>query len=387
MKSRSLTLAALAGATLIVGGCGTDDSSSSTSTATSAATAATAANAGGRPAVGGGPGGTSYTDVALNSDGTGSGSANTEEVVKLTQAFLDTLDDGQKTTANLEFSNTLKRVTWSNFPTTFVARPGIQFSALNEEQRAAALAMFEVALSKEGYEEMVGIMQLDQSLLESSGNSDYGYDHYTVAIYGTPSTTSPFVLQIGGHHLARNLTYDGSDVSESPNFTGSEPLTAEVDGKTVAPTEDDADAMFGVFAGLDKTQLAAAELTEGSFDDVLMGPGQDSGTFPTTEGQLVSELSQKQQDLVTAAIRKWAGEVNEDAADAIVAKYVSEYDKTYVAWNGSIDKHNEAAYARIDGPSVWIEFSVQHAVESDGIHYHTVYRDKNNDYGSSSLAT
>jgi hypothetical protein len=36
---------------------------------------------------------------------------------------------------------------------------------------------------------------------------------------------------------------------------------------------------------------------------------------------------------------------------------------------------------RLDGPSVWIEFSNQPGAETEGVHQHTIIRDQTADYG------
>jgi hypothetical protein len=38
-------------------------------------------------------------------------------------------------------------------------------------------------------------------------------------------------------------------------------------------------------------------------------------------------------------------------------------------------------YVRIDGHSVWIELSMQRAASWNGIHPHSIWQDKNADYG------
>jgi hypothetical protein len=55
---------------------------------------------------------------------------------------------------------------------------------------------------------------------------------------------------------------------------------------------------------------------------------------------------------------------------------------TYVAYAGSGDVTTSGSYIRVDGPRVWIEFSVQRGVIfSSDIHFHTIWRDKVGDYG------
>ena len=110
------------------------------------------------------------------------------------------------------------------------------------------------------------------------------------------------MVQFGGHHLARTLTYNGDKVSQTPQFVGSEPTSFTVDGKTVEPVKPESTSMFAMIAGLTADQNTSAELTSGTFDDLLMGPGKDSGNFPTTEGLSVSKLDAGQKQLVMTAI-------------------------------------------------------------------------------------
>jgi uncharacterized protein (TIGR03437 family) len=64
-------------------------------------------------------------------------------------------------------------------------------------------------------------------------------------------------------------------------------------------------------------------------------------------------------------------------------------DSTYIAYTGSGTAGDASTflnantnYARIDGPSVWIEFACQTGIIfRNQIHYHSVWRDRNRDYG------
>ena len=105
---------------------------------------------------------------------------------------------------------------------------------MTDTQRAAALALAQAALSDIGYATVARIRAADDVLVATAG-SGYGSGLYHVAILGTPSTTAPWMLQIGGHHLAYNITYNATKVSATPLFIGTEPPTFSVltDGTTV----------------------------------------------------------------------------------------------------------------------------------------------------------
>lgn len=53
---------------------------------------------------------------------------------------------------------------------------------------------------------------------------------------------------------------------------------------------------------------------------------------------------------------------------------------TWFAWSGSTEK-GKAAYFRIQGPTVFIEYSPQRMGGDSSKHIHTIYRDPTNDYG------
>jgi len=392
-RTRVLAGGVLLATTLTTVACGSDDSSSASgsSSAGSSSTSASSAAPSGGPGggAGGAMGGQTFTAVDLDTEGASAGGANTAAVVPAVQAFLATLDATTLATVQLDFTDHQSRQTWSNYPASQVARPGIALADLTEEQQQAALAVVQVALSADGYTQSNQIRQADDYLnsLAGEGADDFGalVDYY-IAVYGDPSTDAPFAVQFGGHHLARNLTYNGDAVSQTPQFVGSEPPSFEVDGTTVEPVAAETDAVFGVLAGLTADQLAGAEITSGTFDDLVMGPGQDSGEFPAAEGLLVSELDDTQRALVTSALQAYVGDLAPAAAANLLAQYESELDQTRIGWSNNTGSTDESSYVRIDGPSVWIEFINTRSRSTPDIHYHSVYRDKNNDYGSSDLS-
>ena len=113
-----------------------------------------------------------------------------------------------------------------------------------------------------------------------------------------------------------------------------------------------------------------------------MGPGKDSGNFPTSEGLVVSGLNDSQRQAVMTAIQSYAGDLSTDAATKLMAKYESELDQTRIGWSNNTGPTDEHSYFRIDGPSVWIEFVCQIGEIYPGqVHYHSVYRDHDRDHG------
>ena len=337
---------------------------------------------------GGGPGGgmQQITAVNLNTDGASPGGANTAQVATAVNAFLATLDPTKRDKVEYPFTENQARQTWSNFPTTTVPREGIVLSDLTAEQQNAASTVLRTALSGQGAQQNAEIQSADDYLRSLGGQGAEGFgalNDYYIAVYGAASTTQPFTVQFGGHHLARNLTYNGDKVSQTPQFVGSEPTSFPANGTTVEPVKAEATGMFGIMAGLRAEQRTAAQITSGTFDDLLMGPGKDTGNFPAAEGLLVSQLDDAQKQTVMAAIGAYAGDLNSTAATNLLAKYQSELGQTRIGWSTNTGPTDENSYIRIDGPSVWIEFINTRSMSTPNIHFHSVYRDKTNDYGSS----
>jgi hypothetical protein len=172
-----------------------------------------------------------------------------------------------------------------------------------------------------------------------------------------------------------------------------------VNGATYAPLADEGTTFAAAFKSLEATQLAAAFLSGQTFGDVVVGPVEYAkGTYATASfpaganrrGVLVSTLTTAQQALVTAAIEQWVRDFDPAVADPLVAAYTTPaaFADTYLAWGGTeasgVDVDVNGTYMRLDGPRLWLEVACQAGVVIQGkSHYHTIYRDKELDYGKS----
>jgi hypothetical protein len=312
----------------------------------------------------------------------GSGGANTAEVVAAADAFLATLTADQRDLVVHDAGDPARRRGWSDLPASALRRDGIGFGDLSDEQEQAALALMESALSDQGYTRLQAIRKADAHLdaTRDSEGASYGQDLYFIALFGRPSAAEPFSIGFGGHHLAYNLSYRGQDVSLAPSLTAVEPREFAFQGVEYAPLEDQAAAASEAVAALTGRQRADAELAR-RVGDLVLGPGDD-GPFPEEpEGVVVGSLTAKQQERVTAMLRAWVGDVAEEAAGRLIDRYVAEYGETRLAWSGSATAGSPRTYIRLDGPSIWIEFSNRPGEETAGAHPHTIVRDEAADYG------
>ena len=292
---------------------------------------------------------------------------------------------------------------WSNFPVGMVQRAGISYGSLSTAQKAAFVAVARAALTDQGYDDFVAVIAADDYLATTANG--YGSSLYYMAVEGTPDASALWMLQIGGHHLAFNVSFQGGLAYPTPHHVGVEPKASfTVNGTTYQALASKASAMLAIFTGqtdsLSPTSSGSTLLTSakvsGNYGDVLVGPveygtGSYSAVaakFPTSDrGLLVSSLSSAQQALVVEALRQFVADYDSTTTDRIMGEYTSSsaLAATYVAWtspSGSVPNVDvNGTYMRIDGPQVWIEIACQNGVVIQGqTHYHMIYRDKTYDY-------
>jgi len=322
-------------------------------------------------------------------------------VVTAAQAFKALLTTTQIATLQHTYTATLGRK-WSNLPCGSGCRNGIQFSTLTAAQLTAAKAVVQEALGSadnQGYNVFNQILLADDYLNANGGGSGYGAGLYFISFLNEPSATGAWMLQVGGHHMAFNISFNnGNVVGTTPVMLGVEPKTFTTGGVTYNPLANKHDAMTAMLASLTTAQLSAAHLTQ-TFSDCLMSPGEsnnNTNTMPAVkQGVICSGFSTAQKNLVIAAIQTWTADMDSETAAAIQAVYEGDIDNTYVAYTGSGTSGSSSTfltantnYVRIDGPSAWIEFVCQSGVVFQSqIHYHSVWRDHVRDYGADLTAT
>jgi hypothetical protein len=309
----------------------------------------------------------------------------TARIVASAQALVATLDAAGKMRVQFPFDGPQK-TRWSNLPSPMFQRQGLRLGDLNPAQRAAAMNLLSVALSKDGYQKVADIMRGDEVLKQTQGGRGagrggrgggpaFGEDEYYLAFVGTPSATEPWTLQFGGHHLAINLTMAGSQATMAPSLPAAQPATYTIEGRTVRPLGKENDKAFALINALDATARSQAILPY-RVADLVLGPGQDGRTIQP-EGIRASALSTTQQAMLTDIVEEWAGIPNEAFAEPRMAEIRANLRDTYFAWSGPTT-NGSAAYFRIQGPTLVIEYAPQGGVD----HIHTIYRDPTNDYGA-----
>ena len=181
-------------------------------------------------------------------------SAATARIVAAAQALTSTLDDAERSKVQFPFDGP-QRARWSNFPSGIFQREGLRMGDLTAPQREAVMNLLAAALSADGFRKVTNIVRGDEVLRKTDGGRgargggrgggrpggppgggvNFGEDQYYLAFVGTPSTTTPWMLQFGGHHLAINLTMAGSQASMTPSLPAAQPATYTFEGRTDSP--------------------------------------------------------------------------------------------------------------------------------------------------------
>ena len=291
------------------------------------------------------------------------------------EAFLATLSEEQRATAQIELTPQLA-VRWTNFPGGSNVRNGVFFRDLKPEQVEAALKVARVALGEEGFSRYQEVRAADDAFAKGrggrgpggpdqkkadgdpakkkaggvakkkggGGGMNFGAMNYMIAFLGKPSKTTPWILQLGGHHLAINIYYKGTTGAATPYHVAAQPTVWKDDqGKTHEPLAPMRESLHGLLDSLTPEQSKQAKL-EARFNDVYVGPGKD-GKFPAkSEGVPVSELSDASKDFVKKAIAAWTGDSPQGAEYRKL--YEAELDKVKVSYSGSTNLSDRGDYVR-----------------------------------------
>jgi hypothetical protein len=312
--------------------------------------------------------------------------ANTDDqsvkVVAAAEALLQTLSDAQRATVLFKFNDADQRVRWSNLPTGIYRRAGLRTGDLKPDQLQAMFAVIQATLSPAGWQQVVDNVAGDEVLNENSGGRPgrviFGKDEYYFSILGAPSRTEPWMWQFGGHHLAINATIIGDRITLAPSLTGGQPIQYVKDGKQIVQMADEVKLAFELVNSLDEEQKRKAVL-ENRFADMALGPGRDD-VHPAPEGIRADELTEPQQALLKKLLAQRIGLLNaEDAAERQKATE-AQLTETWFSWRGPTSS-GSAAYYRVQGPGVFMEYSPQQLGGKPQEHIHAMYREFENDYG------
>ena len=309
-------------------------------------------------------------------------STNTLKAVAAANEFLATLTDAQRAVVHLEL-NRQNQSHWSNLPAAVGytnLRNGIRMAELTPSQRNAVLKIVAAPLSDAGYRKVLQILMAEEVRMRfgaaaAEEPSLFDRGEFQFAILGEPSASRPWMIQLGGHHLGLNILVAGEVDVLTPLHTGTEPVAYTMNGKTVRPLGAETDKAFALMNALSAEQQKQAAINQPAGETVF-GPGQDDKTIPPL-GIRGSAMTPGQQKMLIDLIGEWVTILNDKDAAPKMAEARAGIADTWFAWSGPT-RNGSAAYFRIQGPTVEIEYAPQDSSEN---HIHTFYRDPANDYG------
>jgi hypothetical protein len=317
--------------------------------------------------------------AAKNGEERGSG----PRMAEAAQAFLAKLTPEQRAQATFRYDDP-ERLNWHYIPKP---RKGIPLKALDPAAREAARSFIATGLSKQGYEQAVNVMSLDDVLylLETDDWTARRQRrdplNYYVSVFGTPDDRGEWGWRLEGHHLSLNFSIrDGRVVSSTPEFFGANP--AEINAgpgrslRVLAPLEDLAREIVRTCTPDQMTVIRAGAKAP---NDVWSTNKLQPVLTPEV-GLLVSAMTKDQQALLRRLLAEYLKVVPADMrAEREAQLEGAGFDKIRLAWWGGINRNEKHAY-RVQGPTFLIEYN---NTQNDANHVHSVWRSTTGDLNQS----
>lgn len=358
-----------------------------------------------------------------------------DRMVEAARAWLDSLDDGQRSDALMPWPSEDERHRWYYTPTD---HGGLPLARMRAAQQGLAMQLVSTGLSRAGYVTASTIMGLENvlDLTEVFGvrwGRERGRDPqlYWLRVFGEPTAEGPWSWRFGGHHVSiQHLVIDGEVQASTPSFLGADPASSPLLGPhLLRPLGAAEDLARDLVRALDDEQTARAMLSPVAPTDIVGGnrPRIQDGDLPlpltavwrgrfddpqlnelladnqkaadmkvgirpehleavrlTTapKGIPAAALSADQQEQLRAVLQVFIGRIPEELAEQEAAKFAGDkLHDVYFAWAGGIEP-GEPHYYRLQGPRLLAEYD---NTQRDVNHVHTVYRDPQGDFGDDVL--
>jgi hypothetical protein len=310
-----------------------------------------------------------------------------ERLATAARAWLEALDDDQRSRATFAFDDD-ERFAWAYVPGP---RRGLAIADMTVDQRAAAFAIVEAALSERGAREVQGVIDLEPILGElerRGGRGNWIRDPglYWHAIFGTPGSDGPWSWRIGGHHVAIHVTVAaGVVIGSTPSFLGANPATVPDGSSAGLRTLDGEERLARLFlAALTPEQRRTAIVDPLAPADILSGTGRRAELRDVPAGIRHDALDPAQRAALEALIRHYVERCQAAVAEAEWSRIRDAgLGAITFAWAGP-DEPGHGHYYAVHGPRLLIEYD---NTQNGANHVHTVWRDPTNDWGEDLLAT
>ncbi len=323
-----------------------------------------------------------------SADGVAEGSAveATSTMTRAAHLFLSSLSEEQRAAAVFPFDGE------ERFEMRLAPMPawgGLRVGDMSLGQQVLVNILLSASLSAEGYQKTAGVMALEGYLVEleeARGRvpAVHGMERYTVAVFGEPISGATWGWRLQGHHLSQNFAVvNGTVTTNAPAYHGAEPhYVAEGPRKGWHLLGAEETLGRAVMAALNEAQRKQATIAEEMPRDLFVGHDR-TYDLETPKGVLFGDLAAEPQ----AAIRELVAEYVDNARADVASRRRELLEKggwqnVRFAWIGSLVP-GERMYYRVQGPEFLIEYC---AVALSRNHVHTIWREKNGDFGRDLLA-
>jgi hypothetical protein len=321
-----------------------------------------------------------------------------EKIVGVTTLAVSKMNPEQQTRV-LHHIDSPEWRTWSN-PEFLLSDKGIRLEEVSSELRDAVMAILEASLSLEGYEKAVAAMRINGFLGELvSAPSIMNEFSYNFAIFGQPSTSTPWGFSFYGHHLCLNAFFYRTQMVISPWFTGAEPNIIDNGphkGTQILRREESLGLKLMQSLPTELQELAQVykllkdpNMPHGRWNDDdqrhLCGAYRDNRVVPY-EGVLVSKFTEIQLETLVGILNEYLLYLPRKSREIRIEQIKDHFHETYFCWIGGFDD-SDSFYYRIQSPVIIVEFDHHSGVflankEPARFHIHTLMRTPNaGDYG------
>jgi len=294
------------------------------------------------------------------------------------RAFLEALTPDQREVATTPFESDA-REDWHYVPRS---RAGLALGAMEEPQRALALAFVRSAMSARGYDKVARIVDLEPVLAAIEGPGaervrDSGRYHLLVA--GTPEAHGTWAWRFEGHHLSLNITIvRGEAFAVTPSFFGANPAEIRSGprrGERILAEEEDLGR--ALMLSLDERQRAVALIARVAPREIITGAARRVDPL-APPGIAATALGEAQQAALLALITTYLDRHRPDLAARDLERIrTAGFENIYFAWAGGLAR-GEGHYYRVQGPTFLLEYD---NTQNGANHIHTVWRDFERDFG------
>lgn len=297
------------------------------------------------------------------------------EMAEAANALLASLNEAQAKKARFPFAVD-ERENWHFVPRE---RAGLPLEDLDDGQILLVRSLLKTALSAPGLAKADAIMALEAFLAEVEKRPDLRNPKaYYTTIFGEPAVTGSWGWRFEGHHLALNYTMvDGKSVAVTPSFFAANPGEVTIDHamkgtRPLAAEEDLARALAVTLRESGKDPV----FSEKPPRDILTGADRKAKQLEPV-GIAATEMTPAQQAALLELISEYANRHRKELAAADIAKVTADLANLRFGWAGGL-KRGEPYYYRIQGSTFLVEVA---NIQNNGNHIHTVWRDRENDFG------